>query len=211
MRGIYKIELDGKCLYVGQSKDIKRRWTEHRRHLKQNKHENVYLQRIYNKYKNFQYLVVEENDFGNLNKLELKYIENLHPLCNMQIPDKNGSFTVTEESRKKMSQATLSRVNDEYRKKISEGVKRAHKDPEIRRRFLEGQANKKNKTAWNKGIKMSEEQRFKSMKKVVCVELDQIFDGAVEAGKILGINHKHICDVCKGRRKSCGGYTWKYY
>lgn len=60
MRGIYKIELDGKCLYVGQSKDIKRRWTEHRRHLKQNKHENVYLQRIYNKYKNFQYLVVEE-------------------------------------------------------------------------------------------------------------------------------------------------------
>lgn len=103
MRGIYKIELDGKCLYVGQSKDIKRRWTEHRRHLKQNRHENVYLQRMYNKYKNFQYLVVEENDFGNLNELELKYIESLHPLCNMQIPDKNGSFTVTEESRKKMS------------------------------------------------------------------------------------------------------------
>lgn len=211
MRGIYKIELNGQCLYVGQSKDIKRRWTEHRRHLRQNRHENVYLQRIYNKHKDFQYSVIEENDFDNLNGLELEYIQKLKPLCNMQIPDEKGSFTVTEESRKKMSLATLSRVNDEYRKKISEAVKRAHRDPEVRKRFLEGQANKKNKTAWNKGMKMSEEQRRKNMKKVVCVETGQTFDGAVEAGRILGINHKHICDVCKGRRKSCGGYTWKYY
>lgn len=211
MRGIYKIELNGQCLYVGQSKDIKRRWTEHRRHLRQNRHENVYLQRIYNKHKDFQYSVIEENDFDNLNRLELEYIQKLKPLCNMQIPDEKGSFTVTEESRKKMSLATLSRVNDEYKKKISEAVKRAHRDPEVRKRFLEGQANKKNKAAWNKGLKMSEEQRRKNMKKVVCVETGKVFDGAVEAGRILGINHKHICDVCKNRRKSCGGYTWKYY
>lgn len=210
MRGIYKIELNNKCLYVGQSKDIKRRWSEHRRHLRQNKHDNIYLQRIYNKHNNFKFSIVEEADANNINEKELYYIEELKPLCNMQIPNKNGSYTVTEQSKKRMSRATLSRVNDDYRKKISDAVKRAHQNPEIRKRFLDGQANKKNKTAWNKGKKSSYEQRLKQMKPVICIETGELFNGAVEAGEKMNICHKHICDVCKGRRKKCGGYTWKY-
>ena len=26
----------------------------------------------------------------------------------------------------------------------------------------------------------------------------------------IGINHRHISDVCKNKRKTCGGYIWKY-
>ena len=26
----------------------------------------------------------------------------------------------------------------------------------------------------------------------------------------IGINHRHISDVCKNKRKKCGGYIWKY-
>ena len=30
------------------------------------------------------------------------------------------------------------------------------------------------------------------------------------AARETGINAAHICDVCKGKRKSAGGYVWKY-
>lgn len=36
------------------------------------------------------------------------------------------------------------------------------------------------------------------------------FYGASEASRITGINRGHICDCCRGERKSVGGYKWKY-
>jgi group I intron endonuclease len=49
--GIYQIIniIDNKK-YIGQSINIKRRWTEHKRDLKKNKHKNLLLQRAWNKY-----------------------------------------------------------------------------------------------------------------------------------------------------------------
>ena len=56
-------------------------------------------------------------------------------------------------------------------------------------------------------------------KKVKCIELNLIFDSLSAAeewskssnnpnGKIAA--HQHISKVCKGQRKTCGGYHWKY-
>lgn len=36
------------------------------------------------------------------------------------------------------------------------------------------------------------------------------FDGLSEAARSLGISAGHLCSCLKGRRKSCGGYRWKY-
>ena len=36
------------------------------------------------------------------------------------------------------------------------------------------------------------------------------YTSATEAGKALGISHTHICSVCKGQRKTCGGWKWNY-
>jgi len=36
------------------------------------------------------------------------------------------------------------------------------------------------------------------------------FYGASEASKTTKINRGHICDCCRGERKSAGGYQWKY-
>lgn len=36
------------------------------------------------------------------------------------------------------------------------------------------------------------------------------FTSGVQAGEKLGIGYKHICSVCKGERKTTGGYIWKY-
>lgn len=52
----------------------------------------------------------------------------------------------------------------------------------------------------------------KIRKKVKCVELNKVFDSMTEAAKELGLaNCSHISGCCRGERKTCGGYHWKYY
>ena len=36
------------------------------------------------------------------------------------------------------------------------------------------------------------------------------WDCANDVERVLGISNKHIGSVCVGKRKSCGGYIWKY-
>lgn len=51
LTGIYAIHnMDNDAVYIGSSKDIRRRIIRHKSELKNNKHPNIYLQRAYNKY-----------------------------------------------------------------------------------------------------------------------------------------------------------------
>ena len=38
----------------------------------------------------------------------------------------------------------------------------------------------------------------------------QSFNSILYASRVTGANDRHISDVCKGKRKTCGGYIWKY-
>ena len=44
---------------------------------------------------------------------------------------------------------------------------------------------------------------------VVCIETNIIYWGAREAARQVGI-HNHISECCNGKRKSCGGYHWRW-
>ena len=48
-------------------------------------------------------------------------------------------------------------------------------------------------------------------KSVYCVELDKTFESLKLAAEELGITQAGISMVCKGKRKTCGGYHWEYY
>ena len=56
----------------------------------------------------------------------------------------------------------------------------------------------------------TERSNKKRSKPVYCVELDRVFDGISQAARELDLNKKHICDCCKGRYKTHGGYHWQY-
>ena len=45
------------------------------------------------------------------------------------------------------------------------------------------------------------------------MNLIKIWDCIMDIERELGINHRHISDVCKGKpkRKTCGGFIWRYY
>lgn len=92
MIGIYKIEnlINGK-VYIGQSKDIKKRWSEHCK-ISQKLNEQYrrsYIHNAIQKYglENFSFIVIEQCDLKDLDKKEIEWIAKYHsyvgdPLCN---------------------------------------------------------------------------------------------------------------------------------
>ena len=45
---------------------------------------------------------------------------------------------------------------------------------------------------------------------VVCIETGKVFLSQLEAGKTISVSHRHICDCIKDKRRTCGGYHWRY-
>ena len=47
-------------------------------------------------------------------------------------------------------------------------------------------------------------------KKVLCVETGEIFESVHEAQRKTGISQGNISQVCNGKRKTIGGFHWKF-
>lgn len=78
MIGIYKItNISNKKVYIGQSKYIEKRWTEHIRLLEKGKHHSLKLQRSWDKHgKNkFKFEIIEECEIDMLNIKEQYWID----------------------------------------------------------------------------------------------------------------------------------------
>ena len=81
--GIYCIEnMINNKKYIGLSRDIERRWNEHRSKLRRGKHKNIYLQRAWNIYgeDTFKFYVIETCNSDILSEREEYYISKEHTL-----------------------------------------------------------------------------------------------------------------------------------
>ena len=81
--GIYCIEnIVNNKKYIGMSRNIKRRWSEHKSHLNSNIHVNKYLQSAWNKYgeNNFKFYIIETCNEDKLGERECYYIQFYHTL-----------------------------------------------------------------------------------------------------------------------------------
>lgn len=147
--GIYKIvnKINGKY-YVGKSKDLKERWSSHKRLLINNKHPNAYLQYAWNKdgVNNFEFVVVEylEPNDVLLTEVEQKYLDKfiedkkngIDNCYNIAITS-DGSV-ISQETKKKLSESMKGKMvgeknpfygkthTEETRKKLSESNKGAN-------------------------------------------------------------------------------------
>ena len=129
--------------------------------------------------------------------------------------------THSETTRKKISQAQMGKKNHMYGKHSwSYGKKMSAELCEKNRLAHIGLP------AANKGKPMSEEQKAKLRKPktdehkkklseaksvaVICIETGERFDSGKAAGEAKGISRGSIAYVVKGKRKTAGGYHWKY-
>lgn len=67
-----------------------------------------------------------------------------------------------------------------------------------------------------KGKKLSEEHKKKirdgstTCKRILCIETGSVYKSIREAERQTNISRSSIGEVCSGKRKSAGGYRWKY-
>lgn len=119
--GIYMFysELDSR-VYIGSSKNLKRRLFRHKSELKNNKHHNIHLQRFINKHglnclKTKIITYCREEELVDLEIKNIKYYNSLEKGFNIAYPD-NTKRHFTKEEREKIAEQVK---YNQYNKKIN--------------------------------------------------------------------------------------------
>src|SRR5512147_117294 len=105
--GIYSITINNK-IYIGSAVNLTKRQYKHKSHLNTNSHPNVYLQRAYNKYHEFNFQVLQYCDKNDLLKFEQFWIDwtkSCDPICGYNMAPVAGSSLgrkMSEEAKAKM-------------------------------------------------------------------------------------------------------------
>lgn len=108
--GIYKIlnKVTGD-FYIGSACKLERRKYEHFNLLTKNKHYNKFLQRSYNKYKDFEFIILFNCEKEELLKTEQSYLDLLKPVYNLTpVAGSMLGFKFSEKTKKiKSEQAAM--------------------------------------------------------------------------------------------------------
>lgn len=124
IRGVYIIYSDTKpqWFYIGSTANFQKRWREHIKDLRLNRHTNVILQRIYNKYNDLVFEVIELTDSKSTLTREQYWLDLLKPTINIS-KQAFGGDNFTNNPNKEI-----------IRQKISRGLRATYTDPERRKK-----------------------------------------------------------------------------
>jgi len=205
MIGIYKITSPFSKIYIGQSWNIENRFKKYK-YLSCKTQIKLYNSLLKYGWLNHKFEVIDILDYSIatqelLDKKEIYYwkkYKNLNfKLLNIKNPGSKG----------KHSQETKDKIGNSNKGKIGY-LKGKHRSEETKKKISESQ--KGEKAYWYK-ISMNSNPRCKP---VIQLDLESNFIkewiSAREVYNELNISYKHICDVCKNKRKTCGGFKWKY-
>ena len=140
---------------------------------------------------------------------------------NLNSGKKNGMYgkTIPEEQKRKLSEMCKKRIGDKnpnFGKSLTEEHKKKVSDS------LKGKYTGENNHMFGKKLsietklKIGESQKGGKNHKarsVICLETGKIYPTLTAAAEDLNISGggSHIGGCCRGERKTCGGYHWKYY
>lgn len=185
--GIYKIKnLVNEKFYIGSSNNVKRRWMEHNKLLRGNKHPNIYLQSAWNKYWefNFEFSILEYCNLENLIEREQFFLDllkphdreigyNLNPTANS-----NAGYKFSNEFREMRRRIqTGKRPSAETRAKMSTSHTNRKRDPEIGKLISKAKKGKKINRVFTdeekliQSIKVKKTKRRQSFEKIPVGEI----------------------------------------
>lgn len=155
----------------------------------------------------------DENKLNN-NVDNLEWCTNQYNLNYGTLTERRRGRKVSESTRQKISEALQKNNNalgctrsEEFKQKISKANLGHVVSKETREKLSKS----------HKGICMTEETKCKirdankyRQKSVLCVELQKTFESIAQAHSIMNVNAGHISNCCNGKRKTAGGYHWKF-
>ena len=210
--GIYCIEnVDTKKKYIGQSKDIHKRWSNHKYTLNANIHDNDYLQKAWNKYgeDKFIFYVLEECIVGQLNEKEIYYIDyfqSFNRQYGYNLRGGGGQLTgMTLELKERFIGANNPMYGKRHTEEAKQRIGNATKAAYERSGGWDTFAGHKHSDDTRR--KMSESRqgaKHPRHRDIYCLELDMVFWGPSEAEKILGVSRGNISSCCLGKLKTAG-------
>jgi group I intron endonuclease len=212
MSGIYKIISPNDRIYIGQSVNFKKRFTDYK-FLKCKTQRRLYNSIIKYGYLNHRFEIVEECDINNLNSRERYWQEYYNVLGKKGL---NCRLTKTDDKSGFLSESTKKRQS--ISQKNSTVQRKANKT-----------SFKKGCAPWNRGLRgvvtqtlESNNKRSITCKRVCTVNknvlqftktghLVKVWSSARSAGITLGKQSgASITECCNGKRKSIYGFIWKY-
>lgn len=219
---IYKITnvVNGK-VYIGQTvMSLGRRWSQHSTSKKNSS--------MYNAFRRYgpEHFAIEAicstTSPEHLNELEqffIKQYDSLVPNGYNLTTGGNSAFKRSEHTKKLQSEAMKGRtVSQEIRDKISATLfgrvgNRLGATHTSEARKLISEKQKGRKLSERTKNKMSVAKKGKSTynsRQVMCIETGITFISATEAANKLKLQQTSISAVCRGERKSTGGFTFKF-
>lgn len=201
--GIYKIiNIKNGKFYIGSAVNFEKRKRNHFNLLKRNVHDNIHLQRAYNKYGSeyFIFEIIECVEDKNILIEREQYwidfygIKNIYNICS--VAGNTFGRRHSEKTKKKIGIKSIGRKFDTESKNIqSLKAKERIKNGTIKGLFTtERMAGGKNPAA----------------RKVICLETKEIFETTKAAGEKYSISRQAIGKNCGGYTKICAGLHWMY-
>lgn len=201
---IYKITNNvNNKIYIGQTvRTLEERLSEHKRKRV------PLISKAIKKYgiNNFKIETIDTAEtIDDLNNKEIYWINYYNSLVPNGYNQCDGGgntsgYNHKEESKKKMSKTKskmyIGENNPFYGKTHSE---------EARKKMSEARAGRTLTDEWKKKIGIS------CQKKVVNIDTGEVFESVKSAAEKYGLKDTNISRVCKGKRKTTGGFKWKYY
>lgn len=121
--GIYRIELGNGWFYIGSSNNLSRRENQHLNALKRGDSHNVRMQRNWNKYKSFKFVILElccENNLLIKEQALLNvYFKTSKCLNSIPVAGRTTGYKHTDAVKKILSKPK----SDDHRKKLSDAMK----------------------------------------------------------------------------------------
>lgn len=232
LAGVYKIwhEKRPEYVYIGSTDvDLNRRFGKHLSELRANKHFNIFVQNVFNKYgeSGFNCELIEESILKgeSLRELEQKHIDiYLDRVGRANLM--NGSLVAKSPLddpaviAKKVAGVKKAYQRPEVMEKARENMRRVHADPVLRAKRLQNMAET---CARKTKARIDAEERKKAKKledwknsvwgkPVVCMDDGKVFENAKEAIKHYNLNgyYTEIINVCLGKNNKFCGRFWEF-
>lgn len=211
-------------VYIGQTcQEPEKRWGKDGikyLHKKNGKYHHPHFANAIQKYgwDNFEHIILADgltqNQANVMEEFLIKCLDSTNPKKGYNIRFGGDNHKLSEETKKKIgakhkgNKYNLGKHHsEETKKKIAESHKGEknynygkHLTEEHKQHISESNKGKKNTWQSKAVIQLTKND-----------EIVNIFESALEAERQTGIFNTCIIAVCKGKRKSAGGYHWKYY